>query len=146
MIINVYAVYDSKAAVYNTPFFMKNDAMAIRAFASLVNDPQSTLYSNPADFDLRRVGKFWDESGIIDSEWEDGNVKNEILVTASSVKKAVETVPVDVEVERICKKLIDERFAATKLVAPKYPTRDDVKRDVPKSFFSRWFAPDEVAN
>ena len=42
--LNVYSVYDSKARTYNTPFFMKQDGQALRAFIDLANDNRKTHF------------------------------------------------------------------------------------------------------
>lgn len=77
----IYSVFDSKAAVYGTPFFMPNDGMAIRAFSDLVNDSKSTLWNHPEDFSLFRVGSFDDQVAKLDGA-EPLN-----LVTASALKR-----------------------------------------------------------
>lgn len=62
---NVYAIFDEKAEIYGTPFFMHNDALAHRAFDDLRNDPGSTLYKHPTEFKLYRIGSFSDDSGLL---------------------------------------------------------------------------------
>lgn len=78
----MYSLFDSKAAVYGTPFFMPNDATALRAFTELVNDRQSTVYKYPEDFTLFTFGEFDDLVGVFDS------LKAPLaIVSASAVKR-----------------------------------------------------------
>lgn len=65
MIINVYSIYDLKACVYGTPYFILNDQVAIRMFSDLVNDERSNVYRHPEDYVLYVVGSFDDSSGEI---------------------------------------------------------------------------------
>lgn len=79
---NVYSVFDSKAAVYGTPFFMPNDNMAIRAFSDLVNGPENMISKHPEDFSLFVVGTFDDQLAKLE-----GRIAPLNLVTASSLKR-----------------------------------------------------------
>ena len=63
MELKAYSVYDEKAENFGTPFFMKNEEMANRAYGDLVNDPQSTVHRHPGDYKLYEVGKFEDTTG-----------------------------------------------------------------------------------
>lgn len=63
---NCYSLFDSKAAVYGTPLFAVNDAMAIRSFKRLVNDPNTMVNSSPEDFSLYKIGTFDDAVGVLD--------------------------------------------------------------------------------
>lgn len=65
MIQLVYAVYDSKAAVFATPFFVGAEALAVRAFARAANDKESQVGSFPEDFTLFQLATYNDESGVI---------------------------------------------------------------------------------
>jgi len=56
--VNCYCVLDRKAKVYNTPYFMMNDLVAIRQFTVIANDPESMISKFPEDYILFRVGKF----------------------------------------------------------------------------------------
>lgn len=57
-----YAVYDRKALIFNRPFFMPNEATAVRAFINSCQ-PETDLAINPEDFVLMRVGSYDDNSG-----------------------------------------------------------------------------------
>lgn len=64
----VYSLFDLKAAVYGTPFFMPNDGMAIRALIDLVSERGSMVGKHPEDFTLYRLGNFEDNGGIFNCD------------------------------------------------------------------------------
>jgi len=61
VIVQVFAIYDSKAKAFNTPFFMPNKAMATRYFANGANDATLQLCKNSEDFTLFHLGE-WDDA------------------------------------------------------------------------------------
>ena len=65
MITRMYGVYDGVAKAFATPFFMRSDAEAIRAFSAEVNNPTSVLCQNRADFSLHLLAEFDDGSGEV---------------------------------------------------------------------------------
>ena len=65
MLIRVFSIYDTKAAVYTGTFFEANNAVAIRRFTDLVNDPRCPLNKHPEDYYLVAIGVFNDENGRI---------------------------------------------------------------------------------
>lgn len=65
MITKMFAVYDSKAQVYGTPFCMGTIGLALRAFTDLAKDPQSTVSKYPQDFSLFQVGEYDDQLGQV---------------------------------------------------------------------------------
>lgn len=81
MITKMFSVFDSKAAFYGTPFFMPNEAMAMRAFGDLVNDQNSSIAKHPEDYSLFFMGIFDDNVGTLKE------VVPTCLVTASSLLK-----------------------------------------------------------
>lgn len=68
MILQVFSVYDVKADLYGTPFFMPTRGQAIRAFSDLANDPQSQVSRYPDDFRLECIGSWTDDSGVLSSQ------------------------------------------------------------------------------
>ncbi len=60
MLHNIYTIFDEKAEAYLQPFFMPNDAMALRAIADCVADPQHQFGRHPADFTLFQIAVFSD--------------------------------------------------------------------------------------
>lgn len=81
MVKPLYAVRDDKAGVYNPPVIMVNDAVAVRQFGDLVMRDDNVIHAHAADFTLRRVGSFDDETGQI------RNQEPEILATGSDFVK-----------------------------------------------------------
>lgn len=61
--MKVYSVYDEKALVYGLPTCFSTDGLALRAFADLVQNPNSNVHKYPGDFKLYRIGEFNDASG-----------------------------------------------------------------------------------
>ena len=65
MIINVYAIHDSKAHSYLQPFFMHNDDLAIRSFTDASMNTESQFNQHPLDYTLFHIGTYDDETSII---------------------------------------------------------------------------------
>lgn len=91
MKVNVYSIFDEKAAAYAPPFFMGHNGQAIRAFSDLVEDNKSAISRHPADYTLYKLGEFDDNSGVIKG------VQPEFLARASDfvskdINKPVEVV------------------------------------------------------
>lgn len=68
MILKVFSIYDIKAELFNTPFFMGTNGEAIRAFKDLVNNPDSTPGRHPEDYRLMCIGSFDNASGSFSDE------------------------------------------------------------------------------
>lgn len=66
----VYSVLDSGVSRFMTPFMAVNDAEAIRAFTTWVNDPQkqTNLSQFPEQFSLFCIGEFDDTNAIYGQE------------------------------------------------------------------------------
>lgn len=65
MITKMFSVFDSKAGVFATPFFMPTKGMAIRSFMDVSNDESTMLCKHPEDFSLFVIGEFDDEKGVV---------------------------------------------------------------------------------
>lgn len=63
MMLKIYAVFDDKAKAFIQPFYMLNDALAIRSFTNAVNTDKSQLNVNPEDYTLFAIGEFDDAGG-----------------------------------------------------------------------------------
>lgn len=63
MILNVYSIYDVKAAAYRFPFFKGSNGEAMRFFGDGVSDPKTALAAHPEDYNLYLHGSFDDISG-----------------------------------------------------------------------------------
>jgi len=62
----IYVVHDAKAEAYMTPFFMGNDATAIRGFSDAVNNPETPFGKHTSDYTLFCIGEYSDQSGTIE--------------------------------------------------------------------------------
>lgn len=62
----VYSIYDSKAKIHNSPFYVLNDQMAVRGCSRLVQDPNSDISFSPGDFTLYKLGTFEDTTGTFE--------------------------------------------------------------------------------
>jgi hypothetical protein len=66
MILNMYCIYDLKALTHSVPFCTNFDATAMRHISDTMRRDSGGIYSShPADFVLRRVGLFDDQTGEI---------------------------------------------------------------------------------
>lgn len=67
MNLKVYTIRDSKAEVFNTPFFQKSHGEAERSFRELINDEKSMVSKYPEDYDLYYLGQYDDQTGTIEA-------------------------------------------------------------------------------
>ena len=67
MELKIYSIRDSKAEIYNAPFFQKTHGEAERSFKTLANDQKSTVCQHPEDFDFWFLGVYNDQTGTIQS-------------------------------------------------------------------------------
>jgi len=82
MKLEMFSVFDYKAAAFLPPFFMANGAVACRSFQEACNDPNSQFYKHPEDYTLYSLGHFDDELATFEVR------KTSIpLVTAASLKE-----------------------------------------------------------
>lgn len=65
--MNIYSVYDHKAAAFLPPFTSKTTALAIRDFKAVANDPEHQFGKYPEDYGLFRLGTFDEDTGAITS-------------------------------------------------------------------------------
>ena len=66
MIHNMYVIYDSKAGVYNKPFYLMNHEVAIRAATDLMMDGNTEIAKHPEDYAMFHVGTYDDERAYIE--------------------------------------------------------------------------------
>lgn len=58
-----YCVFDSAAGAYARPFFVQNDAVAVRTFKDICGDESHPVGAHPEHYSLVRVGQFDDGKG-----------------------------------------------------------------------------------
>lgn len=65
MKLEMFSVFDSKAAAFLPPFVLPNRAMAERSFADCVNDSSHAFSRNLGDYALYSVGSFDDRTAVL---------------------------------------------------------------------------------
>ena len=81
--VNIYCIRDLKLG-YGSIFTAVNDDVAIRTFASAVNDKRTIMYDHPNDFSLYHIGEFKEDDGVINS------MSPSFLMSAYTVKEEVD--------------------------------------------------------
>ncbi len=76
MIVKVYSIFDTAAAVYRRPFYCPADGEAMRVFYDLSIDADHEIGKHPEDYSLFRIAKFDDNKGCF------LDVDKQCLVTA----------------------------------------------------------------
>lgn len=66
MIMKVFTVFDSVAAVYMQPFFLQTKGQAIRAFSDSVADKNHQFSKHPDDYTLFELGEYDDSDASFD--------------------------------------------------------------------------------
>lgn len=62
---NIYAVKDIVANEFQPPFYLKNDALAIKEFGKACENPDTDWNKYPSDYSLYNLGVFDTETGHI---------------------------------------------------------------------------------
>lgn len=65
MLEGIFAIHDSLAEAYNTPFFSKNAATALRQFADACKNPESGFHQHAADYTLYQIGVYESDNGRV---------------------------------------------------------------------------------
>lgn len=68
MIKKIYSIYDEKAAYYMQPFFLNQDAEAIRAIADLIDKPDHPFAKHPQDYTLFGLGEYDELNGTFTTD------------------------------------------------------------------------------
>lgn len=66
MLHNVFAVRDTKAEAFNTPFYLPTIAQAIRAFSDEARSDGSMIAKHPEDYVLFHLGSYDDANARFD--------------------------------------------------------------------------------
>jgi hypothetical protein len=61
--LDIFTVKDSKAEAYLQPFFVHNEAVALRIITNLVEDDGHQFGKNPEDYSLWFLGKYDESTG-----------------------------------------------------------------------------------
>lgn len=62
-----FSVRDLAVGAFMNPFLAPSKGAAVRSFMDEVNREGSEMYKHPEDYELYSVGKFDDESGVVES-------------------------------------------------------------------------------
>lgn len=68
MILNVYAIRDSKIHAFSQPYYSHTHGSALRAFSDHVNDANTQPNKHPEDYTLWHLGTFNDETGDLNQD------------------------------------------------------------------------------
>lgn len=90
MIHKVFAVYDSKAEAYLPPFFVQNQAVALRSFASAAQDADHQFHKFGADYTLFELGEYDDSTGVITTHKAQINHGTALLALQATTPKGGE--------------------------------------------------------
>ncbi len=88
MLHKIFSVYDSKVEAYLQPFFLNNNATAIRAITDCLSDSSHTFARHPQDYVLFDLGTFNDSSAT----WE-------LLAAPNSLGVLIEYLPDSAPIE-----------------------------------------------
>lgn len=95
MISQMFALYDTKAAVYNKPFPVVNKEVAIRSLSEYLanGNKQDDVIKHPEDFILYELGAYDDGSGKLTAH-------NEPIHIARCSEVLLKTPHIETETER----------------------------------------------
>lgn len=68
MRVVLFSIFDRKAKIFMAPFVARSETDAVRQISASFRDPQmkdTPVGQNPSEFDLRVIGSFDDETGVI---------------------------------------------------------------------------------
>lgn len=63
--MKVYAVEDVKAGLYQQPFSVVSNGVALRAFTDAANDERSDIGKHPEDYRLVLIGEYDEVHGLV---------------------------------------------------------------------------------
>lgn len=66
--LKMFAIYDAKLPGFMTPFFVPNEALAVREMINLLNDARHPVTINAEDFTLYELGEFSTQFGTCNRE------------------------------------------------------------------------------
>jgi len=80
-----YSVKDDKSGAFMGPFFVRNEAQAIRNVAMAMRDPQTMFNQFPGDYSLWKINHFDEETGEVVKSFE--HVLNLIVLQQKQEEK-----------------------------------------------------------
>ena len=82
----IFSIYDTKAEAYLPPFFVHQEALALRAFSDAVNTEGHQFNMHPGDYTLFNIGAWDDNDCKIITNKTPINLANGITLMAKSEK------------------------------------------------------------
>lgn len=79
----IFSIYDGKAKIFNTPFFMATLGMAVRAFQDIAQDQNTMICRHPEDFTLYEIGEYEDGTAKLTEK-----IPMQLIAVASEFKTA----------------------------------------------------------
>ncbi|AXH71912.1 MAG: nonstructural protein [Microviridae sp.] len=68
--MGIYCLYDKKARIFLAPYIGENDEVGQRSFEEFLSDPKMIFSRRPQDYALYRLGKYHQDTGMIEPEGE----------------------------------------------------------------------------
>lgn len=90
MELKMMAIYDAKARAFIAPFFVAHEDVAVRIVGHAVNDLTHAFGKNPEDFQLYKLGSFWDHNGEVLPL-----LPPQMVCVLSSLRAPVQSVPLN---------------------------------------------------
>ena len=101
MKLNMYSIYDKAAQAFNTPFFMHNKGLAMRAFEDNINSKEeNNISKHPEHFSLYCVGEYDDSTGMVQP-----NSEPELVSTALELVQPTEESKIEQKLDAVIKML-----------------------------------------
>ncbi len=88
--MKLFSVYDLKAEVYAPPFLAHNEEVARRMIAEACEDTRISLAKYPADYQLRMVGEWSEDDGLLGSH---ERCYPRVIASVEEILKVVRSVP-----------------------------------------------------
>lgn len=88
-----YSIFDMASGAYMRPFFLPQDAQALRTFTDIATDAEHEIGKHPEDYSLFRLGIFDDNKGTLEGH------DRECIATALEVVAASRRVDEDAQRE-----------------------------------------------
>lgn len=83
----MFVLYDTKSGIHMTPFLAHNVLDAQRQVSALLKRCDTVVAEYPADYELRRMGNYYEETGKTDFHPEPDPICNLSELVPPEVKK-----------------------------------------------------------
>lgn len=90
MKMQTFVIFDSKAKIYNKPFYFVNDQVAYRSAVDLLQGEKNDIQRNPTDFSMFKLGIYDDETASFEYKKEHFISFHEIQIPINFEEKPTE--------------------------------------------------------